>query len=83
MLPVDLWAYELFWPKGSELPEPDADTIIDRCFGGVRKCDLFLFLLTGRHRTGAGYTRDPTLVSYLELELSPLPCCKSLVLSRR
>src|SRR5216683_3846744 len=69
MLPVKLWAYDLFWPKDSEFPEPDADTIIDRCFDGIRKCDLFVFLLTTRLGTGAGYTRDPVLASYLELEL--------------
>jgi|SRR5665213_1331139 len=68
-LPVNLWAYDIFWPEGSETPEPAADTIIDRCFAGVRNCDLFVFLLTGRHGTGAGYTPDRVEASYLELEL--------------
>ena len=68
-LPVHLWAYEHFWPKNSELPEPDADTVVDRCFRGVKECDLFVFLLTGRHGSGVGYDSDPVLASYLELEL--------------
>ena len=73
-LPVGLWAYEHFWPEGSETPEPDADTIVDRCFKGVRECDLFVFLLTGRHGTGVPYHKNEKkevsiLASYLELEL--------------
>lgn len=68
-LPVDLWAYDIFWREGSETPDPDADTIVDRCFDGVRRCDLFVFLLTGRHGTGVGYVPDRVHASYLELEL--------------
>lgn len=68
-LPVLLWAYEHFWPEGTENPEPDADMIIDRCFDGIKSCDLFVFLLTGRHGSGVRYTDDPLFVSYLELEL--------------
>jgi hypothetical protein len=69
-LPVELWAYEHFWPPNSENPEPDADTIIDRCFAGIKQTDLFVFLLTGRHGSGATYfEKDPTWASYLELEL--------------
>jgi Domain of unknown function (DUF4062) len=67
-LPVELWAYELFWPQDGT-PAPDADTVIDRCFAGVRNCDLFVFLLTGRHGTGVGYVEGGVLASYLELEL--------------
>ena len=73
-LPVGLWAYEHFWPEGSETPEPDADTTVDRCFKGVKACDLFVFLLTGRHGTGVTYHKNKKqevsiLASYLELEL--------------
>ena len=68
-LPVHLWAYELFWPQGSKTTEPDADTIVDRCFRGVKECDLFVFLLTGRHGSGVVYDSHPVLASYLELEL--------------
>jgi len=68
-LPVSLWAYDHFWPEGTEIPEPDADTVIDRCFAGIRDCDLFVFILTGRHGSGVRYRQDPTFASYLELEL--------------
>ena len=68
-LPVDLWAYEHLWPENTEAQEPDADTIIDRCFAGIRACELFVFLLTGRHGSGASYFEDPAWASYLELEL--------------
>ena len=68
-LPVNLWAYELYWPQGSETTEPDPDTVVDRCFRGVKKCDLFVFLLTGRHGSGVDYDSHPVLASYLELEL--------------
>ena len=68
-LPVNLWAYELYWPQGSETTEPDPDTVVDRCFRGVKKCDLFVFLLTGRHGSGVRYDCDQVLASYLELEL--------------
>ena len=67
--PVFLWAYEIFWPDGTENPEPDADTVIDRCFEGIRDCDLFIFLLTKRHGEGVRYFEDPVFASYLELEL--------------
>lgn len=68
-LPVSLWAYDIFWPKGSEINKPGADMIIDRCFDGIRSCDLFVFLLTGRHGSGVEYLNDPVRASYLELEL--------------
>jgi Domain of unknown function (DUF4062) len=67
-LPVDVWAYDIL-PEYRKPDEPDADTIIDRCFLGVRQCDLFVFLLTGRHGSGVSYGIDPVLTSYLELEL--------------
>ena len=68
-LPIHLWAYELFWPKGSETPSPDADTIVDRCFASIRNCDLFVFLLTRHHGSGAEFVKHRVLASYLELEL--------------
>ena len=68
-LPIKLWAYELFWPENSEKLDPDADTIIDRCFAGIRECDLFVFLLTGRHGSGVTYFHDSAEASFLELEL--------------
>lgn len=68
-LPVFLWAYEHFWPKNSESAPPDADTIVDRCFAGIKKADLFVFLLTGSHGSGTHYFEDPTWATYLELEL--------------
>ena len=68
-LPVDLWAYKIFWPKESETTKPEADNIVDRCFRGVKECDLFVFLLTGRHGSGVRYDSDQVLASYLELEL--------------
>jgi hypothetical protein len=68
-LPVSLWAYDHFWPENSEKPDPDADTIIDRCFDGIRSCDLFVYLLTKRHGSGVTYFADPAQASYLELEL--------------
>ena len=68
-LPVKLWAYEIFWPQGSETTEPDADTVVDRCFHGVKECDLFVFLLTGRHGSRVVYNSHPVLASYFELEL--------------
>jgi len=68
-LPVRLWADEHLWPRGHNDARPDADTIVDRCFRGVRDCDLFVFILTGRHGSGVSYREDPVLASYLELEL--------------
>jgi hypothetical protein len=68
-MPVDVWAYELLWNHETETPTPDADTLIDRCFAGIRNCDLFVFLLTGHHGTGIGYSEDGVLSTYLELEL--------------
>ena len=66
--PVDIWAYELTWPDATE--PLDADTIIDRCFAGIRRCDLFVFILTGRHGSGTSLVEDDqTTSSYLELEL--------------
>lgn len=67
-LPVDLWAYDIQWPAAAE-PSPTADTIIDRCFDGIRDCDLFVFLLSGKHGTGTAYLPDVVHASYLELEL--------------
>jgi hypothetical protein len=67
--PIKLWVYEHFWPKNTEFPKPDADTIIDRCFRGIRDCDLFVFLLTGRHGSGVSYVKDLAQATYLELEL--------------
>jgi hypothetical protein len=69
-LPVELWAYEHIWGKEAEgAPPLAADTIIDRCFEGIKDCDLFVFIVTGRHGTGAGYVEDNVAASYLELEL--------------
>lgn len=68
-LPVELWAYEIFWPEGTEDPKPDADKIFDRCFNGIRQCDLFVFLLTGRHGSGVEFVDGGVLASYLELEI--------------
>ena len=69
-LPVDLWAYEHIWgQEAAGARALDADTIIDRCFQGVKTCDLFVFIVTGRHGTGAGYVEDNVAASYLELEL--------------
>jgi hypothetical protein len=65
--PAFIWVYEHFWRQGEE--PLDADTIIDRCFSGIRDSDLFVFLLTGRHGSGASYFEDRTFASYLELEL--------------
>jgi hypothetical protein len=66
-LPVRIWAYEHNYRGLND--GPDADTIIDRCFAGIESCDLFVFLLTGRHGTGAGYGGAIAQASYLELEL--------------
>lgn len=68
-LPVWLWAYEHYWPENAEVAGPDADTIIDRCFAGIKSADLFVFLLTHRHGSGVTYFEDPAWASYLELEL--------------
>jgi hypothetical protein len=69
-LPVEVWAYEHIWGKEAEgAPALAADTIIDRCFEGIRDCDLFVFIVTGRHGTGANYVEDNVAASYLELEL--------------
>jgi hypothetical protein len=68
-LPVWLWAYEHYWPENVEDPGPDADTIIDRCFAGIKSADLFVFILTKRHGSGVTYFEDPSWASYLELEL--------------
>lgn len=66
--PVEILAYELMWPD--EEIAIGADEIIDRCFAGIRSCDLFVFILTGRHGSGASLIDgDPTVSSYLELEL--------------
>jgi hypothetical protein len=60
--------YELAWPDAEG--RLDADTIIDRCFAGIRRCDLFVFILTGRHGSGTSLVKDDqTTSSYLELEL--------------
>jgi hypothetical protein len=67
-LPVDVLGYVHRRPPGAEDAQ-DADTIMDRCFNGIRQCDLFVFILTRRHGTGVAYLDDPALVSYLELEL--------------
>lgn len=64
-LPICCRAYET---QNLE-PAADADEIIDRCFSGIRGCDLFVFLLTGRHGSGVGYLASGILSSYLELEL--------------
>ncbi len=66
-LPVRIWAYEHDW-RGLDF-DPDADTIVDRCFDGIKNCDLFAFLLTGRHGSGVGYFEQSAQASYLELEL--------------
>jgi hypothetical protein len=66
-LPVALFAYEL-----EPFTEPDGgrdDVILDRCFRAIRSCDLFVFLMTGRHGSGTGLVEGRTLASYLELEL--------------
>lgn len=68
-LPVWLWAYEHYWPENAEDPGPNADTIIDRCFAGIKSADLFVFILTKRHGSGVTYFEDPSWASYLELEL--------------
>lgn len=68
-LPVELLAYDSFWPEDSEPNDVDADTIVDRCFSGIRDCDLFVFVLSGRHGSGVDYVENGTLSSYLELEL--------------
>ncbi len=67
-LPVDLWAFELL-PDVSKFQEEDADLIIDKCFAGIKKCELFVFLLSKRHGTGAKYIANRVHSSYLELEL--------------
>lgn len=68
-LPIDLWAYEHVWPSALDADPLDADTIIDRCFAGIKACDLFIFILSGAHGTGAGLADDRVFASYLELEL--------------
>ncbi len=69
-LPVDLWAYELAWHAVSPgTTDIDADTIIDRCFEGIKTCDLFVFIVSGRHGTGAGLLEEQISASYFELEL--------------
>ncbi|MDX2277860.1 MAG: DUF4062 domain-containing protein [Hyphomonadaceae bacterium] len=68
-LPVRLWAYEHEWPAARETAPLDADTIIDRCFAGIKACDLFVFILSGRYGTGANLIKDGAFSSYLELEL--------------
>lgn len=68
-LPVDLWAYEHLWPREADTSPLDADTIIDRCFAGIKACDLFVFILSGAHGTGAKLIEDRSFTSYLELEL--------------
>jgi len=68
-LPVDLWAYEHVWPSKNEENKLDADTIIDRCFAGIKNCDLFVFILSGGFGTGAALVDERTHSSYLELEL--------------
>lgn len=68
-MPADLLAYELHWRKDGEPAPPDADTILARCFEGIRDCALFAFLVTGGHGSGVEYRADPAFASYLELEL--------------
>jgi hypothetical protein len=68
-LPIELWAYEIFWPDSSEEFRPNADTVVDRCFAGIRGCDLFVFLLSKRHGSGVEYVEGRALASYVELEL--------------
>jgi len=67
-LAVNVWA----WEKQGSIPNgpaPDSDTIIDRCFGGIRDSDLFVFIVTGRHGSGADLLDGRVTASYLELEL--------------
>jgi hypothetical protein len=64
--PVKHWAYEI---EFCENPASDVDEVIGRCFSGIRACDLFVFLQTGRHGSSVEYIDDPILSSYLELEL--------------
>lgn len=67
-LPVELWAYELFWKDGED--NADADTIVDRCFRGIKECDLFVYLQTHRHGSGVEFGGGSAVIaSYLELEL--------------
>lgn len=68
-LPVELWAYEHEWGGRDAGASPDVDTIIDRCFEGIKRCDLFVFILSGRHGSGAGFVEEGARASYLELEL--------------
>ena len=63
--PVTCWAYEVQFRDRID----DTDTILDRCFDGIRGCDLFVFLQTGQHGSGARYLDDSVLSTYLELEL--------------
>ena len=68
-LPAKLWAYEHIWPTTLDPTKPDADTIIDRCFAGIKACDLFVFILSGAYGTGAALIDERAFSSYLELEL--------------
>jgi hypothetical protein len=63
---VDAWTYE---HQGWDEAALDADTIIDRCFSGIKVCSVFAFVLTGRHGSRAGLIDDGAFASYLELEL--------------
>ncbi|MDP1736006.1 MAG: hypothetical protein Q8L23_01045 [Caulobacter sp.] len=51
------------------MESPGADEIVDRCFAAIRSCDFFVFLRGHRHGTGVPYFDDPTVSSYLEMEL--------------
>lgn len=68
-LAVDVWAYEKVWRRDSNGTALGSDTIIDRCFAGIKACDLFVFIVTGRHGSGAGLLEGGVAASYLELEL--------------
>lgn len=68
-LPVRLWAYEHEWPTERETGPLDANTIIDRCFAGIKACDLFVFILSGAHGSGAKLIEGGAFASYLELEI--------------
>ncbi len=64
---VDVWAYEQLFDRSEMAPGPE---ILDRCVDGIVSCDLFVFLLTGRHGSGMDLGADRrAAVSYLEAEL--------------
>jgi hypothetical protein len=68
-LTVNVWAYEKIWGADLNSTPLDSDTVIDRCFAGIKACDLFVFIVTGRHGSGATLVEGGASASYLELEL--------------